>query len=97
MAGHKELDMTGGTSFYDIPKIKPTGIDRHEEGPVRDIPAREATTPFDYTFMKDQILGVGKVVTTPENDPREWNMGGNGQYFSMFEELGTHGKKPING
>lgn len=97
MAAHKELDMTGGTSFYDIPKIKPTGIDRHDEGPVRDVPGREITTPFDMTTMKDMIPGVGRVVDTPENNPRYWNMGGDGSYWSSLEGLGTKGKKPING
>lgn len=91
-----ELDL-GNTSFYDFGSIAPKSSDRPgSEGPVKDVPGRVQGTPFDMTFLKQTIASKPGVRQAPENDPRSWNMGGNGKWWSVFEELGTDGKKPIN-
>lgn len=85
-------------SFYDLPKIGPKGSDTEPEGPVKDIPGRTETTPFDYTFMKQMIPAKPSIKPTPENDPRSWNSGGNGNWWDVFQhESHLKGKTPING
>lgn len=88
--GEKELDL-GNNSFYDFPKINPTDNDVPSGGPVRDIPGRTQTTPMDMTTMKAIIHGYNKTVNAPENDPRKWNMGGDGNWWSVFP--GTESKE----
>lgn len=92
--GKVELDIDN-KSFYDLPSINPTNTDNPSDGPVSGIPGREHKGGSGFTAMKKVISGNTKISPTPENDPRSWNMGGDGNWWSpQNHKLG--GSDPIN-
>lgn len=86
-----ELDIDN-KSFYDFPGIKPTNNDVPSGGPVQGIPGRVEKPGSDFTAMKKPIPGNTKITKTPENDPRSWNMGGNGNWWSVYKEDDSSGE-----
>ena len=86
--GHKELDI-GNTSFYDIPKINPTGGDHATGGTVKPVPGRE--TPPVGTMPKETasitaMPDVPEEKPAPKNQWNSWNVGGDGTWFSMYKD-----------
>jgi hypothetical protein len=78
----KELDIDN-TSFYSIPKIGTTGTERASEGPVKGIPGRVQKTS-DMTAISNNVPAMPRSKDAPDNDPRSWNIGGDGTWWSSI-------------
>lgn len=90
-----ELDLNN-KSFYDFPDMNVKGSDSPGAGgPLNGIPGREQKMADGLTCFKVVIPSKPRVVQTPENDPRSWNMGGNGEWWSVHSWQPS-GDKQIN-
>lgn len=84
----KELSIDN-KSFYDIPKISPSGSSHPHKGSVKGIPNELA---MSESCPIENIPDVPQEKNAPLNKRNAWNCGGDGTWFSMFKNNGLDDK-----